>query len=223
MNMKPGLFTLLRFELLQATRNPGEWLHPVLFFVIVIALFPLGVSANLKLLQQIAPGIIWIAALLSSLLAVERVFRQELSEGALEQYLLSPQPLSLLLLIKVVAHWCLTGLPLILLTPLTALWLHLTVPETVTLLLSLAIGTPILSFLTAMTVALTLSIRSNSVLLALLVLPLAVPVVIFGAGSVEMVMSGLSPAGLLWLMAALMILTLSLAPLATATALRLLI
>jgi len=215
-----ALLGLLRRDLLIAYRHRGEVLNPLLFFVIVISLFPLGISPEGRVLATLAPGVIWIAALLSVLLSLDSVFRSDFEDGSLEQLLLSPQPLTLLLLAKMLAHWLITGLPLVLAAPLLGVILHLPAAAMPVLVASLVLGTPVLSLIGAIGMALTVGLRRGGVLLSLLVLPLYVPVLIFGATAVEAAAAGLSVSGHLALLGSLLLFAVTLAPLATAAALR---
>ncbi|MFO1430649.1 MAG: heme exporter protein CcmB [Candidatus Competibacteraceae bacterium] len=211
---------LLRRDLQIAIRKRSELLNPILFFILVVSLFPLGIGPEPRLLGEIAPGIIWVAALLATLLSMERLFRSDFEDGALEHLLLSPHALSLLALAKVLAHWLVTGLPLILVSPLLGVLLHLP-PEAIRVLpLTLLLGTPILSLLGAVGVALTVGLRRGGVLLTLLVLPLYVPVLIFGTAAVAAAGAGLPVSGQLALLGAMLALALTLSPLATAAGLR---
>ncbi|HEY3488255.1 MAG TPA: heme exporter protein CcmB [Gammaproteobacteria bacterium] len=215
-----ALGAVIKRDTLCVLRKPGHALNPLLFYVLAVSLFPLGVGPEQGLLQRIAPGIAWIAALLAVLLALESLFRAEFEEGGLELLALSPLPLPILVLAKILAHWLLTGFPLILLSPLLALLLALPAAAAATLMLTLALGTPVLSLVGAIGAALTLTVRSNGALLALLVLPLYVPVLIFATGAVGASMSGLAVTGQLYFLAALLVLALTLAPLAVAAAIR---
>jgi heme exporter protein B len=203
-----------------AFRRWEQVTHPVVFFLMVTTLFPLAISPNDDLLRTIAPGVVWVGALLSSLLALESLFRNDLEDGTLEQLVLSGQPLGWLLLAKTVAHWVLSGLPLVLTAPIVALSLATPTASVGVLMLSLLLGTGILSFLGAVGAALTLGTRRGSVLLSLLVLPLAMPVLIFGARAHDLAIRGDAPAGALLLLTAMLILAVSLAPLAVAAAVR---
>ncbi len=211
---------VLRRDLKLAYRHRGELANPLLFFVIAVSLFPFGIGSEETTLARIAPGVIWVTALLATLLALEGMFRSDFEDGTLEQMLLTPYPVSVLVLAKVIAHWLVTGLPLILLSPLLAVLLRLPTEALGTLLGSLALGTPTLSLIGAIGVALTVGVRRGGLLLTLLVLPLYVPVLIFGATVVHNAAAGLETAGQLYLLAALLMLALSLSPLATAAALR---
>jgi heme exporter protein B len=215
-----AFFGLLRRDLRLAVRKRNELLNPILFFVIVVSLFPLGVGPGPKILAEIAPGVIWVAALLATLFSMERLFRSDFEDGALEQLLLSPHALSLLVLAKVLAHWLVTGLPLILVSPLLGLLLHLPSQGIAALPLTLLLGTPALSLIGAIGVGLTVGLRRGGVLLTLLVLPLYVPVLIFGTSAVAATTAGLPIAGQLALLGAMLALALTLAPFATAAGLR---
>jgi heme exporter protein B len=207
-------------DLRLALRRRADVLATLFFFVIVVSLFPLGVGPEKAMLRAIAPGIVWVAALLASMLALARLFSLDYLDGTLEQIALAPQPLTLLVLAKVLAHWLVSGLPLGLIAPMLGLQFDLPVEALSILALSVLLGTPVLSLLGAIGAALTLGLRGAGVLLALLVLPLYVPVLIFGAGAVEAAASGLSAAANLWLLAACLMLALVLTPWATAAALR---
>lgn len=207
-------------EMLLAGRRPAEIINPLFFFVMVVAMFPLGVSPKAELLAVIGPGIIWVAALLAVLLSVESLFRADHESGALEQLLVAPTNLYLPALAKIIAHWLLTGLPLVLVGPLLGYMLHLPSQASSTLLLALLLGTPTLTAIGAIGVSLTVGLRSGGILLALLILPLYVPVLVFGAGAVSYAASGLPVAGLLATLAALLLASLTLAPAAVAAGLR---
>ncbi|MBI3898220.1 MAG: heme exporter protein CcmB [Gammaproteobacteria bacterium] len=212
--------SIVRRDLTVALRRAQDALTPVIFFAIVVSLFPLGVGPEPATLATIAPGVLWVAALLSTMLSLPRMFSNDYADGTLEQLLLAPHPLSVLVLAKVLAHWLLTGLPLVLLSPLLALQLQLPADAIGTLTLSLLLGTPVLSLLGATGVALTLGLRGGGVLVSLLVLPLYTPVLIFGAGSVAAAATGLDTEAYLSLLGAFLVLALSFAPWATAAALR---
>ncbi|CCG87894.1 heme exporter protein CcmB [Erwinia piriflorinigrans] len=211
---------VLKRELRIAFRSTAEILNPLWFFLIVITLFPLGIGADPQLLARIAPGIVWVAALLSSLLALERLFRDDFLDGSLEQLLLLPVPLPLIVLSKVVAHWLVTGLPLLLLSPLIALLLALDFASWRAVALTLLLGTPTLSLIGAIGVGLTVGLRRGGVLLSLLVLPLAVPVLIFASAAIDAAEQGLAIGGYLAILGAILAGSAVLAPFATATALR---
>lgn len=214
------LIRILRRELKVAFRSGSEIINPLWFFLIVITLFPLGIGPDTQLLARIAPGIVWVAALLSSLLAMERLFRDDFQDGSLEQLVLLPSPLSVTVLGKVIAHWLVTGLPLIILSPLASLLLSLNFSGWCGLALTLLLGTPTLSFLGAIGVALTVGLRRGGVLLSLLVLPLAVPVLIFSSAAIEAASQGVSIGGYLAILGAMLVASITLAPFATAAALR---
>lgn len=211
---------LFKRDLLLAFRKRAEIINPLLFFVLVTALFPLGIGADPALLRAVGPGIIWVAALLAALLSLETIFRSDFEDGSLEQLLLSPHPLSMLMLAKVSAHWVITGLPLLLVAPLLGLLLDLGADANATLLLTLALGTPVLSLIGTIGVALTVGLRRGGMILSLLVLPLYVPVLIFASSAVSTAGAGLSISAHLSLLTALLALALSLSPAATAAALR---
>lgn len=211
---------ILQRELRIAFRSGSEIINPLWFFLIVITLFPLGIGPEPQLLARIAPGIVWVAALLSSLLALERLFRDDFLDGSLEQLLLLPAPLPLTVLGKVAAHWMVTGLPLLLLSPLVALLLSLDFTCWRAVALTLLLGTPTLSFLGAIGVGLTVGLRRGGVLLSLLVLPLAVPVLIFASAAIDAAGQGLPIDGYLAILGALLAGSATLAPFATAAALR---
>ncbi|MDO2947253.1 heme exporter protein CcmB [Aeromonas simiae] len=211
---------VVRRELRMALRQRSEILNPLWFFLIVITLFPLGIGPEPALLARIAPGIIWVAALLSAMLALERLFRDDFADGALEQLMLMPAPLGVLALGKVLAHWLLTGLPLLLLSPLIALLLSLDLRTWQAVALTLLLGTPVLSLLGAVGVALTVGLRRGGVLLSLLILPLYVPVLIFATSAIDAAGMGLPYSGQLAILGALLLGALTLTPLAVAAALR---
>jgi len=215
-----ALIGLCRRDLLLAVRRRGEAVQPLAFFVLVSTLVPLGVGARPALLASVAPGVIWLAALLSTLLSLEALFRSDFDDGTLEQLLLSPHPLSLLVLGKIAVHWLMTGFPLLIASPLLAVLLGLPADGIGVLLATLLLGTPVLSLIGAIGVALTLGLRRGGVTLSLLVLPLYVPVLIFASMAVEGAVTGVPVAAQLYLLAALLAGALALAPLATAAALR---
>jgi heme exporter protein B len=220
LGMGATLLATLRRELHIALRSPGNMVNPLMFFVIAVALFPLGGSADPAWLAGIAPGVVWVTALLAVMLSMESLFRSDFEDGSLEMLLLSPQPLYFHLQIKVLAHWLVTGLPLVLAAPVLAYMLALPAEAYLPLVAGLALGTPTLSFIGAIGTALTVGLARNGVLLAVLVLPLFIPVLVFGAGMVHTALNGLPVAGLAAVMGALLMLSASLAPLAMAAALR---
>ncbi|HYG55406.1 MAG TPA: heme exporter protein CcmB [Burkholderiales bacterium] len=207
-------------DLLLALRRRSDVAIALLFFVIVASLFPLGIGAEPNLLRAIAPGVIWVAALLSSILSLHRVFEADHADGTLEQMLLGAAPLGVTVAAKTLAHWLVSGLPLVAIAPLIALQYDLDAALYGILALSLLLGTPVLSLIGAVAAALTLGLRGGGVLLALLVLPLYVPVLIMGAGAVEMAAAGLGGQGQLLLLAALLVVAMAFAPWAIAAALR---
>lgn len=215
-----AFLAMLRRDLMLAFRHRGEMANPLLFFVIVVSLFPLGVGPAPSVLSAIAPGIIWVAALLAAMLSLDSMFKSDFADGSLEQIALSHHPLSVLVLAKVLAHWLVTGLPLIVAAPLLGLLLYLPEAATPALIGSLALGTPVLSLIGAIGMGLTVGLKRGGVLLSLLVLPLYVPVLIFGALAVHDAGAGLDVAGHLYLLGALLVLSATLSPVATATALR---
>jgi heme exporter protein B len=207
-------------DLRLALRRRVEALLPVVFFVVAISLFPLGVGPEPQTLRQIAAGIVWVSALLASMLSVTHLYASDHADGSLEQMLLSGHSGSLIAGAKAAAHWTVTGAPLVLVAPLIGLMLDVSAQALLALLLSLLLGTPILSLLGGMGAALTLGLRSAGVLLILLIVPLSIPALIFGAGAVSAVDSGLSASGHFSLLGALLILTALIAPVATSFALR---
>jgi len=209
-----------RRDLLLAVRHWGQAAQPLMFFAMVTTLFPLALGPDLGELRQVAGGILWVAALLASLLGVELLFRADHVDGTLEQMMVSGQPLAMLALAKGAAHWTICGLPLVLISPLVAGGLGVPGAALCTLMLSIGLGTGILSALGAIGSALTLGLRRGSVLLSLLVLPLAMPALIFGARAVDMAIHGESARGPLLLLAAMLVLAVTLAPAAVAAALR---
>ncbi len=221
---EPSLITacsaLLRRDLTLALRNRGELANPLLFFIIIVSLFPLGLGPESSTLRLIAPGIIWVAALLAAMLSLESIFRSDFDDGTLEQLLLSPHSTSMLVLTKVFAHWLISGLPLIIIAPFLGVLLQLPGNAMGTLMATLALGTPILSLVGAIGVALTVGLRRGGVLLSLLVLPLYIPVLIFAANAVSSAAVGLPIAAQLYFLGALLALALTLAPVAAAAALR---
>lgn len=218
--MFKAFYTVVMRDLLLAMRNRSDILTTLFFFVIAISLFPLGIGPELDTLREIAPGVFWVAALLASMLALERLFAIDFADGTLEQLLLTPQPTTLLVLAKILAHWLITGVPLVLLSPLLGLQYDLSSEAIQALMLTLLLGTPSLSLIGAIGAALTLGLRGGGVLVSLLVLPLYIPVLIFGAGAVEATVSGLGGTGYISMLGAIFLLSLVLAPLATVAALR---
>jgi heme exporter protein B len=215
-----AILAIIRRDLLLAMRRKSEVLTALFFFIIVVSLFPLGIGPEAALLKKIAPGILWVAALLATMLGLARLFAPDHADGTLEQMVLSPTPLGLLITGKIAAHWITTGLPLVLLAPVLGIQFDLDAEALGILVVALLLGTPLLSLIGAIGAALTLGVRGGGVLLSLLVLPLYVPALIFGAGAVEAHISGLGAGGHLSLLAALLALAMFFAPWATTAALR---
>lgn len=211
---------IVRRELLLAFRRQSEVLNPLWFFVLIVTLFPLALGPEPGILSRIAPGIIWVAALLSTLLSLERLFRDDFSDGSLEQMLVAPAPLFIIVVAKVMAHWLLTGLPLIIISPLLALLLSMDWDTWIALMCTLLIGTPTLSFIGAIGVALTVGLRKGSVILSLLVLPLYVPILIFATAAIEAASLGVAYTGQLAILAALLTGSITLTPLLIGLSLR---
>jgi heme exporter protein B len=215
-----AFFQVVAKELKGAFRQRSDILNPIWFFIIVVTLYPLSIGTDPELLQRIAPGIIWVAALLAALLSFERLFKDDYIDGSLEQLMLTPFPLAWLVSAKVFAHWLLTGLPVLLVSPLLAAFLALDIETYFALFLTLLIGTPILSLFGAIGVALTVGLRKGGVLLSLIMLPLSIPILIFSTMAIDAASYGQSYTGLLALLAAMLIAAITLAPLAIAAALR---
>ncbi|AOV96355.1 heme exporter protein CcmB [Edwardsiella hoshinae] len=214
------ILAVIRRELRIAARSGAEIINPLWFFLIVVTLFPLSIGPEPQLLARIAPGIVWVAALLASLLSLERLFKDDFLDGSLEQLVLMPAPLTLTVLAKVVAHWLLTGLPLLILSPLVALLLSFDVATWQAVALTLLLGTPTLSFIGAIGVALTVGLRKGGVLLSLLVLPLYIPVLIFATSAIDAAAMGMPIGGYLAILGAMLAGSMTLAPFAAAAALR---
>ena len=207
-------------DLKLAWRRRADVLSTLFFFVIVVSLFPLGIGPEMQLLRSIAPGVVWVAALLASMLSLGRVFENDYHDGTLEQMLLTPQPLYLVVLGKILAQWLVAELPLVLIAPLLGVQFGLTGNTLSILFVSLLIGTPVLSLIGSVGAALTLGLRGGGVLIALLILPLYIPVLIFGAGAVDASVIGASPEANIYLLGAALVLSLVFAPWATSAALR---
>jgi heme exporter protein B len=207
-------------DLTLAWRRRADVLSTLFFFVIVVSLFPLGIGPETQLLRSIAPGVVWVAALLASMLSLGRTFANDYQDGTLEQMLLTPQPLYLVVLGKVLAQWLVSEVPLVLIAPLIGVQFDLPRDTLFVLFISLSIGTPILSLIGSIGAALTLGLRGGGVLIALLILPLYIPVLVFGAGAVEAAIIGMSPNANLYLLGAMSVLALIFAPWATSAALR---
>ena len=215
-----AFIAVLRRDLMLAMRRKSEVLTAVFFFVVVAALFPLGIGPERNTLRLVAPGVLWVGALLSSMLALQRLFETDFRDGTLEQMALSPAPLALLIGAKLLAHWLVAGVPLVLLAPILGLQFDLSADALLTLTLALLIGTPVLSLVGGIGAALTLGVRGGGVLLSLLVLPLFVPVLVFGAGAVEAQVSGLGAEAHLSILMAMLLPAVFFSPWACAAAVR---
>ncbi|MCK4865323.1 MAG: heme exporter protein CcmB [Gammaproteobacteria bacterium] len=211
---------IFKRDLLIAFRRRSEIIHPLIFFVMVISLFPLAIGDDKVLLQKIAPAIIWVTALLATMLSLDNLFRSDFDDGSLEQMTLLKTPLSFLLTAKITAHWVITGLPLILITPLLAVLLYMPSETISMLLLTLLLGTPTLSLIGAVGIALTVGLRQGGVILSLLILPLYIPVLIFATLALQNVGQGFSAEAQLAMMLAILVLAITLAPFAIAAALK---
>ncbi|MBY7970607.1 heme exporter protein CcmB [Vibrio fluvialis] len=218
--MLSTMTTIIRRELLIAFRRQADIFNPLWFFIIVITLFPLSIGPDPSLLSRIAPGIVWVAALLSALLSLERLFRDDYQDGSMEQMMLMPVPLPVVVISKVLAHWLLTGVPLILISPLLAILLSLDMNTWISVVLTLLLGTPTLSFIGAIGVALTVGLQKGGVLLSLLVLPLYIPILIFATSAIDAASLGMAYNGQLAILAAMFMGALTLTPFAISAALR---
>jgi heme exporter protein B len=207
-------------DLTLAWRRRADVLSTLFFFVIVVSLFPLGIGPETQLLRSIAPGVVWVAALLASMLSLGRVFANDLQDGTLEQMILTPQPLYLVVMAKVLAQWLVAEVPLILIAPLVGMQFDLAPKTLFILFVSLLIGTPVLSLIGSIGAALTLGLRGGGVLIALLILPLYIPVLIFGAGAVDASITGSNTQANIYLLGALLVVSVVFAPWATSAALR---
>jgi len=214
-------FAVIARDLKLAQRQGGGSLLVIAFFVMVIMLFPLGIGPEPQMLSRIASGTIWVAALLSVLLSLDRLFQADLEDGSLDQLALLPVPLALVVLGKVIAHWLTTGLPLIFAAPVLAILMQLPADGFITLIVAMALGTPTLSLIGAIGAALTVGVRRGGVLLTLIVTPLYIPVLIFGVGAVEAAMQGFSASAHLFFLLALLLGAIVMAPIAAGWALRL--
>ncbi len=213
--------TMLQRELLLSARKLSDSLHPLWFFILVVALFPLSLGPDSDQLRELAPGLIWVIALLSLMLSVDGLFRSDFTDGSIEQLLLGVQPLYFLTLAKLLAHCVVTGVPLIIVSPLLALFFGLPAEALPELILSLLLGVPTLIFIGAIGAALTVGFQRGGLLLSLLIMPMYLPVLIFGASAVQMATAGFAVTGQLSVLAGLLCLAFSLAPLAVSAALRL--
>jgi len=211
---------IVRRELYLSFRRPDQLSQPLVFFLIVTTLFPLGLSLQLSLLRDMAPGVLWVAALLSSLLSLDALFKSDADDGTLEQLALSGQSLNVIVVAKTFAHWLVTGAALVLISPIVGTALNIPGSAFATMMLSLGLGTLTLSWLGAIGAGLTVGLKRGNVLLSLIVLPLAMPLLIFGAGATDRAISGTSAAGALYFLAALCVFTCTLAPFAATAALR---
>jgi len=220
MTLTAAFFAIIQRDLLLAFRRRAEMANPLFFFVLIVTLFPLAVGAQPNLLQTMAPGVIWVSALLAALLSLDSLFRSDFEDGSLEQMLLSPHALSVLVLGKIISHWLVTGLPLLLVAPLLALFLGLPEQAMGTLWLTLILATPLLSLIGAIGVALTVGLRRGGMILSLLVLPLYVPVLIFASNAVDRAASGLPVGAQLNILLAMLLAALVLVPLPTSAALK---
>jgi len=220
MSLTSAFLAIVRRDLLLAFRRRAEMANPLFFFVLVVTLFPLAVGAQPNLLQTMAPGVIWVSALLAALLSLDGMFRSDFEDGSLEQMLLSRHSLSILVLGKIFAHWLVTGVPLMLIAPLLALFLGLQDTAMSTLWLTLLLGTPMLSLIGAIGVALTVGLRRGGMILSLLVLPLYIPLLIFASNAVERAASGLPVTAQLNILLAMLSLAVVLTPWPTAAALK---
>ncbi|MCA0901275.1 heme exporter protein CcmB [Microbulbifer agarilyticus] len=216
----PGFYTLFRTELVLAARRRSDIVNPLLFFVTVLAMMPLGIGPEPEMLSRMAPGLIWVMALLATLLSQESLFRGDYEDGSLEQLALQPQPLYFPVLAKVLVHWLVTGVPLALLSPLLGMMLNLGAEGYWPLFVSLVLGTASLSLIGAVGAALTVALRRPGLLLALIIMPLYVPVLIFGTGTVQAALDGYSFGPQLAVLGAILAVAAALAPLASAGAIR---
>lgn len=215
-----ALFAVIQRDLLLVMRRKSEVLTALFFFIVVTSLFPLGIGADAALLRKIAPGVIWVSALLATLLGLHRMFAVDYADGTLEQLLLSPQPFVLLIAGKIIAHWIVCGLPLVILAPIIGIQFDLDGSVMNVLMGTLLLGTPVLSLLGSIGAALTLGVRGGSVLISLLILPLYIPVLIFGAGAVYATSVGLDASGHFSVLGALLILALAFVPWVSAQAVK---
>lgn len=214
------LILVIRRDLVLAMRRRADVLTTLIFFVMVVSLFPIGVGPEMDMLRKMAAGVVWVAALLSSMLSLGRMFSADYLDGTLEQMMLVPQSLSIMVLGKIAAHWVVSGLPLVMMAPVLGLQFDMS-PESLWILIAgLMLGTPVLSMIGAVGAALTLGLRGGGVLVSLLVLPLCIPVLIFGTGAVEAVTSGVNVASNMWILGSLLVLALVFTPWVTTQALR---
>ncbi|MFC1689109.1 heme exporter protein CcmB [Pseudomonadota bacterium] len=219
-SLSRAFFALLRRDLLLAFRRRTELLFPVIFLLVVVSLFPLGIGPGPQLLARIAPGVIWIAALLATVISLDALFRSDFEDGTMEQFVISGHPLTLIALAKILAHWLVAGLPIVLMSPLLALWMNLPTESLGVMILTLAIGTPILSLIGSIGVGLTISLKRGGQLLSLLVFPLYVPILIIATAAVMAASDSLPYTQFLGLLTAGLITSVTLAPFAAAAALK---
>ncbi|MEX0618084.1 MAG: heme exporter protein CcmB [Pseudohongiellaceae bacterium] len=210
----------LKRDLLIAFKRRNDLMNPLMFFFIVVTLFPIGITPEREGLREIAVGVLWVSALLASLLSMDNLYRSDYEDGSLEQLLLTPHPLYFMVLAKVISHWLVSGLPLVLLSPILGYVLALPAEAYWTMIVTLLMGTPVLSLLGSIGVALTVSLGSRGLILAMIILPMSVPVLIAGTLAVDQALAGGAVAGHLAIMGAMLAAALSLAPLASAAALR---
>ncbi len=215
------IFSLIvKRDLTIAFRHKADMVNPLLFFIIVISLFPLGIGPDAKILARIAPGVIWVAALLAILLSLERLFKHDFDDGSLEQLMISPYPLFVIVIAKVFTHWLITSLPLLIVAPILAVMLHLPESSYLALFLTLLFGTPVLNFIGAIGAALTVGIKKGGVLLSLIVLPLNIPVLIFATSAIEAATMNLNYSGHIAIIGVFFVLSVMLAPIAVSLALK---
>jgi heme exporter protein B len=215
-----AMLLIVRRELCLSFRRPGQLLQPLMFFLIVTTLFPLSLSPQMSLLRDMAPGVLWVAALLSSLLSLDSLFKSDADDGTLEQLAICGQDLTVIVIAKAFAHWLVSGAALVLVSPVVGVALGIPTSAFATMMLSLGLGTLTLSWLGAIGAGLTVGLRRGNVLLSLIVLPLAMPLLIFGANATDRAIGGISPAGPVYFLAALCVFTCTLAPFAATAALR---
>lgn len=220
LSLRVSVFAVFKRDVIAAFRQSGEMLNPVVFFLMVVTMMPLGISPDSKTLASLAPGLLWVIALLASMLSLDSLFRSDFDDGSLEQMILSPQPLYFLVLAKTLAHWVTTGLPLTIAAPLLGVMLSLPASGFIPLMLSLLMGSLVLSLIGAIGAALTVSLRKGGLLLSLIILPLTVPVLIFGASAVRLSVEGLEVVNMFAILGAFCASALVLAPLAIAGALK---
>lgn len=216
-----GFFAMIKRDLLLALRGRTEIVNPLIFFALIVSLFPLAVSTEAKVLAGIAAGVIWVAALISTVLSLDNLFRSDYEDGTLEQIVISPYPVVSLVLGKVVTHWLITGLPLLIMAPLLAYAMHLKADVYPVLIYTILLGTPTLSLLGSIGISLTVGLKQGGMLLVLVVVPLYIPVLILSASAIRLAVNAEPYSGPLYVLAALLTLALTLAPLATTAAIKL--